>query len=160
MVPRLARAQWTALGKDGRRAAFGAIVEAGPPPGLLAYAGELPVGWVAVGPRSSVDHFNTAKVSRPLEAEAGVYAITCFFVRPGYRKRGLTSALAAAAIDFARAQGASAIEACAIDSERPLVWGEGFVGIASVLERLGFTEIARRSPRRPLMRLDVAREAT
>lgn len=33
------------------------------------------------------------------------------------------------------------------------MWGEGFVGITSVFATLGFREIARRSSRRPLMRL-------
>ena len=31
--------------------------------------------------------------------------------------------------------------------------GDGFVGIASVFRALGFAEIARRSPWRPLVRL-------
>jgi hypothetical protein len=63
--------------------------------------------------------------------------------------------LAEAAIAFARQNGASAIEACPIDADRPLIWGDGFVGVSSVFTALGFREIARRSPRRPLMRLDL-----
>src|SRR6185295_6399756 len=113
------------------------------------------IGWVAVAPRTDVIRFEKAKAS---ELELGKnpkkhYAITCFYVRTGHRKRGLMSDLAQAAIDYARKKKATAIDVCPIESDRPLMWGEGFVGIVSVFQELGFKEVARRSPRRPLMRL-------
>ncbi|MBV8564958.1 MAG: GNAT family N-acetyltransferase [Methylobacteriaceae bacterium] len=162
MWPRMARSEWKALGLDGRREAFHAIVEAGPPPGLLAYEGGTAIGWVAVGPRATVVRFQGAKVSRPVEAPAapgpdGTHAVTCFYIRSGHRKRGLMRPLAIAAVEFARANGAMAVDVCAIEADRPLVWGDGFVGIASVFRSLGFVEIVRRSPRRPLMRLTLGR---
>jgi hypothetical protein len=52
-----------------------------------------------------------------------------------------------------KALGARAVEACTIDPDRPLIWGDGFVGLTPVFDSLGFEEVARRSPRRPLMRL-------
>jgi len=61
--------------------------------------------------------------------------------------------LAEAAIDYARKKKAAALDVCPIDTDKPLMWGEGFVGIVSVFAKLGFKEVARRSPRRPLMRL-------
>ena len=72
------------------------------------------------------------------------------------------TALAQAAIDQARRRRAVAIEACAIDTKRQLMWGEGFVGLASVFRKLNFREIARRTPTRPLMRLQLgeAKRAT
>ena len=63
--------------------------------------------------------------------------------------------LAADAVAHAKAQGALAVEACTIDPDRPLIWGDGFVGLTPVFKSLGFEEVARRSPRRPLMRLKV-----
>jgi GNAT superfamily N-acetyltransferase len=151
--------RWNALGKDGRKRRFSGIVRKGPPPGLLAYEGDVAIGWVAVGPRPSVSRFNLGKTSRPVEENAApdpdnTYAITCFFSRPGHRKKGLMQTLARAAADHARKHGAEAVEACAIEPDKPLQWGEGFVGLASVFRRLGFEEVARRSPKRPLMRLD------
>jgi len=159
MWPRLSSSEWKALGKDGRKRHFGAIVKKGPPPGLLAYEGEVPVGWVAVGPRPTVSRFNTGKLSQPLDDDGGpnpdkTYAITCFYTRAGHRKKGLMDVLARAAVDYAKSRGAEAVEACAIQPDRPMQWGEGFVGLASVYRRVGFSEVARRSPKRPLMRLD------
>lgn len=158
MWPRIKGADYKAMDKAERKDAFQAMVETGPPPGLLAYSGGKAVGWCAVGPRLASLRFHNARASRPAEDEnepdpARVYAITCFFIRTGYRRQGLMKRLASAAVDFAIANDALAVDACAIDSEKPLMWGEGFVGVASVFTDLGFSEIARRSPRRPLMRI-------
>ena len=162
MWPRVAGVEFKAMDRAVRKDAFHAIVAAGPPPGLLAYDGDRAVGWCAVGPRVSLARFQSAKTSRPIEELGGpamspIYAISCFFVRTGYRKRGLTRLLATAAIELARTKGAAAIDVCAIEPHKKLTWGEGFVGVASVFSSLGFQEIARRSPRRPLMRLALER---
>jgi GNAT superfamily N-acetyltransferase len=158
MWTRMSGTEWKAMAREGRREAFRTIVEKGPPPGLIAYRDGMPAGWVAVGPRPSVARFNSAKNSRPLEGgeepdPPEIHAISCFYVRPGQRGKGTMSKLASAAVEFARAQGAHAVEVCAIEPEKRLSWGEGFVGLASVFRALGFSEVARRSPKRPLMRL-------
>ena len=160
--PRVAGVEFKAMAREDRKAAFQAIVAAGPPPGVLAYDGDRAVGWCAVGPRDSLARFQSAKTSRPVDeldetAMSSIYAISCFFIRAGYRKRGLTRRLATEAIAYARAKGAAAIDVCAIEPPKTLSWGEGFVGIASVFAALGFQEIARRSPHRPLMRLTLER---
>jgi GNAT superfamily N-acetyltransferase len=153
------RPAWDALGADGRRAAFQERVGEGPPPGLMAYRDGLAVGWVALAPREELPRFQKQKVSA-LPPEAGeapgaVLALHCFFIRPGHRKTGLMRALTLAAIETARASGAAAVDACPIEPDRPMQWGEGFVGLVPLFQSLGFTEIARRSPRRPLMRLSL-----
>ncbi len=164
MWPRVAGVEFKAMAREDRKDAFHAIVAAGPPPGLLAYDGDRAVAWCAVGPRVSLARFQSAKTSRLVEepgpggpAISPIYAISCFFVRTGYRKRGLTRLLATEAIEYARAKGAAAIDVCTIEPQKKLTWGEGFVGIASVFASLGFQEIARRSPYRPLMRLTLDR---
>lgn len=155
------RAGWNALGAEGRREAFAARVASGPPPGLLAYRGDVAVGWVALAPRGHLPRFQRQKVSA-LPAEAGlmgpVLALHCFYVRSGHRRTGLMRALTLAAIAHARALGALAVDACPVEPDRPLPWGEGFVGLAPLFRDLGFIEVARRAPRRPLMRLTLASE--
>jgi GNAT superfamily N-acetyltransferase len=159
--PRVRAKDFSAMGREQRRDAFHQIVERGPPPGLLAYASGKPVGWVAIGPRGSVLRFDISKVSRPVDesaepaALARTWAITCFYVRSGHRGEGMMGALVRAAVDHARRHGAVAVEVCAIEPDKPLAWGEGFVGVASVFRPLGFVEVARRSPKRPLLRLEL-----
>lgn len=165
MWTRLSGKDWKAMARDERRDAFRRIVKKGPPPGLLAYEEGVPVGWVAIGPRSSVARFNVGKTSRPVEGAdapepSRIHAISCFYIRSGHRKRGLMSKLAEAAVAFAENSGAEAVEVCAIEPEKPLQWGEAFVGVASVFAPLGFREVARRSPKRPLLRLALKSHAS
>ncbi|MGE3831344.1 MAG: GNAT family N-acetyltransferase [Parvibaculaceae bacterium] len=157
MWPRIRAKDFRAMDKAARKKAFRATVEQGPPPGLLAYADGKAIAWVAVSPRSSVIRFDTARNSRlPEGAESGnVWGLTCFYVRTGHRKRGLMAEMARAAVDYARKKKAAAIDVCPIDSDKPAIWGEAFVGVVSVFRDLGFAEIARVSPRRPLMRLEL-----
>ncbi|GAB4517501.1 MAG: GNAT family N-acetyltransferase [Roseibium sp.] len=157
MWPFLRGRDWQALSRDQRRDALKERVDGGPAPGLLAFREGRAVGWVAFGPRERYLRFQFGKTSRPLETDTperlrATYAVPCFFIRSGFRKQGLMGSLLEAAIAEMRAQGASHADACPIDPEKPLQWGEGFVGIAEVFRRSGFEEIARRSPKRPLMR--------
>ncbi|MGE0212200.1 MAG: GNAT family N-acetyltransferase [Parvibaculaceae bacterium] len=157
MWTRVSGKDWKAMTRGERRDAFHRIVKKGPPPGLIAYRGKVPVGWVAIGPRPSVSRFNGAKTSRPPEktdepAPETVHAISCFYIRSGHRGQGLMRLLGEAAVAFAARAGAGAVDVCAIEPEKRLQWGEGFVGLATVFRALGFREIARRSPKRPLMR--------
>lgn len=161
MWPRLRSVDFRAMSREERKSAFRTCVKEGPAPGLLLYENGQAIGWVAVSPRAEVIRFGKAKTSE-LELDrdpAKHYAITCFYVRSGHRKRGLMSDLAKAAIDFARKKKAVALDVCPIETDKPLMWGEGFVGIASVFRELGFEEVARRSARRPLMRLSFDRRA-
>jgi predicted GNAT family acetyltransferase len=161
MWPRVRSVEFRDMAKAARRDTFRRIVQKGPPPGLLAYQDGLAVGWVAIGPRRDVLRFNISKNSAPLDAEAVdlelAWAITCFYVRNGHRGDGMMSALARAAIAYARRHKARTIEVCAIEPAGKLSWGEAFVGVASVFHPLGFAEIARRSPRRPLLQLVLGR---
>ncbi len=155
MWPRLTATDFQAMGREKRKGAFKSCVQKGPVPGLLLYEKDLAIGWVAVAPRAEVIRFEKARASalEPGEKPAKLYAITCFYVRTGHRKRGLMTDLAKAAIDYAKKKKAVALDVCPIDTDKPLMWGEGFVGIVSVFRDLGFKEVVRRSPRRPLMRL-------
>jgi GNAT superfamily N-acetyltransferase len=157
MWPRLRAKDFGAMDKAARKKAFRATVKEGPPPGLLAYEGGKAIGWVAISPRSRVIRFDTGRNSRLPEGEEGgnVWGLTCFYVRTGHRRRGLMTDMARAAIDYARKKKAAAVDVCPIEMDRPAMWGEAFVGIVSVFQNLGFTEIARVSPRRPLMRLEL-----
>jgi GNAT superfamily N-acetyltransferase len=134
-----------------------ARIAAGPPPGLLAFDETRAVGWMQIGPRADVPEWNNARrASAPPDpaeaADPAVWAISCFFVRRTARGRGLTHALVAAGIDFARRNGARSLDACPIRLSQD---GRGtgmFVGSARVFDRAGFATVIERRPGRPLMR--------
>ena len=100
MWTRMPRPQWKAMPRDDRKAAFRAIVESGPAPGLLAFDGDKAVAWCAIAPRADTAKYDGAKVSQlpdELRDEPAPFSITCFYIRAGYRNRGLMGLLAEAA---------------------------------------------------------------
>jgi GNAT superfamily N-acetyltransferase len=131
--------------------------------GLIAYLDDEPVGWVAVEPRLAYPALLTRRTvwsGRPGEdkADEGVWSVTCFTVRKGYRGRGITYALAAATIDYAREQGARSLEAypMQVPPGKEVTWGEMHVGSYQVFAEAGFTEVTRPSLRRVVMRVEFA----
>lgn len=153
---RLTRTAWRQMPKAERKARLRKVVTSGPPVGLLAFRGDEPVGWVQVAPRRATPTFNTSPVAAPSDPRDDldrVWAITCFYIAASGRRTGLADALAAAAVEHAFAHGAAAIEACPKEPEGR-AGGDLFMGIPSVFRRLAFREVARRTPARPLMRLE------
>jgi len=82
--------------------------------------------------------------------ELPVWSISCFYIRIGYRKRGVTTALIEAAVELARAARAPAIEAYPLDAD--LTPSSSSTGYASNFLRAGFQEVARYEPPRPILR--------
>lgn len=76
--------------------------------GLIAYWDGEPAGWCAVEPRTAYPRLLRMRVPWTGRTEdrsdEGIWAVTCFVVRRGYRRRGIGSALARAAAEFARAR--------------------------------------------------------
>ena len=130
--------------------------------GLVAYLGPEPVGWVAVEPRTAYPRLPKVRTvwsgRQEDKTDDGVWAVTCFVTRKGYRKRGITYALAAATVGFARDQGARALEAYPMITSpgKEITWGELHVGSRQVFADAGFTEVSHPSPRRVVVRMDFA----
>jgi GNAT superfamily N-acetyltransferase len=83
--------------------------------------------------------------------------VTCLFVRAGFRKRGVSRALAAAAVAFARERGARAIEGYPIVAKN-VIAEELHVGTPSVFADAGLVEVSRPTLRRLVMRRDFSSE--
>ncbi|GAA2091475.1 GNAT family N-acetyltransferase [Pseudolysinimonas kribbensis] len=129
--------------------------------GLVAYLGDEAVGWCAVEPRTAYVRIAASRMPwagrDEDKADEGVWAVTCFVTRTGYRRRGVMSALAAATVDYARARGARAIEGYPLEDEpgRTYSWGELYVGSRGVFAAAGFTEASHSTPRRVVMRREL-----
>jgi GNAT superfamily N-acetyltransferase len=135
--------------------------EAASTSGLVAYLDGAPAGWCAIEPRTAYPRLIAQRVpwlDRDEDpADDGVWAVTCFVTRVGFRRRGVMSALAAATVGFARSRGARAVEGYPIDVEpgQTFTWGELYVGSRSVFEDAGFAEVSHPTPRRVVMRLEL-----
>lgn len=150
---RLKRSDWDrAHGGRAKAMLMRLVMRGKPPPGLLAYFGGECVGWRALAPRADYPVLSRSRNLAPVD-EQPVWSITCFLVKRGWRRKGVTAALIAAAVEMARAAGAPMLEAYPRDSHGTKSFGTVFTGLATTFERLGFREVARRAPQRPILRL-------
>jgi GNAT superfamily N-acetyltransferase len=145
-----------------------------PEPGLLAYVGDQPAGWVAVAPREAYPRLGrhralvaVLEAAGPTAASAdgagdvaedvaddAVWSVSCFVVRVGFRRRGVSAALLEAAVAFAARHGATAVEGYPVEvvpgERRPA--SELYHGTRTTFVDAGFTEVGRSAPHRPVMR--------
>jgi len=142
--PGLTRAQ-------ANRKSFKAVVDAGPPPGLIGYRGRVPVGWVAIGPRKDYLKLEHSPVIKPVD-DKPVWSIVCFVVPSEYRKQGVAEAMLAGALAYAKKRGATLVEAYPMDRPGPSKDDTMWFGAKSMYDRAGFKEVARRKPQRPIVR--------
>jgi len=122
------------------KGAFEAVVAGGEPTGLLAYDDGVPVGWCAVAPRSAYPRLLRSTTIAPLDPdEAGVWSVSCFFIKRSHRAHGLGHTMRAAATDWAAGQGASVIEGYPVETDGARrSSGDFFTGTVSQFARAGF----------------------
>jgi hypothetical protein len=135
---------------QGNRHVLHGRVAAGLEPGVLAYAGETPAGWAGIAPRGEFDRLRRSKPLAPVD-ERPAWALNCFVVTKQFRRQGLMRPLIRGAVAHAVAHGATTIEAYPVDSGKPSSW-DLFLGSPAAFREAGFTEVARRLPRRPILR--------
>jgi ribosomal protein S18 acetylase RimI-like enzyme len=135
------------------RSQLRAVVDAGRPPGLIGYLEGTPVGWVSLGPRQDYGRLAKSPVMKPVDDEP-VWSIVCFVVPSAYRGQGVARALLDGAVAYARERGAKLVEAYPVDlsvrADAQSVW----FGTKAMYDAAGFEEVARRTPERPIVRLD------
>lgn len=151
---RMPKAAYDAASEHERRANLQTSTEAGATaPGLLAYDGDVAVGWCSVAPRTDLPRLASSRVLKPVD-DVAVWCVTCLLVSKTHRRRGISVALLTAAVTFARENGAPALEGYPVAPETEkyapvFAW----VGLERAFLQAGFREIARRSPTRPIMRV-------
>jgi GNAT superfamily N-acetyltransferase len=122
------------------------------PPGLVGYRGRTPVGWISLGPREDYAKLKRSPVMKAVDDEA-VWSIICFVVPAEYRGQGVARALLDAAIAWARKRGVRLLEAYPVDRGDRASDDAMWFGAKSMFDDAGFHEVARRKPRRPIVRL-------
>jgi GNAT superfamily N-acetyltransferase len=136
------------------RDAMATIVRDGDVPGLLAYASGEPVGWISVAPREQHPQLLRSPTLKPADPdEPGVYSITCFAVYPTARRQGVRDALLAAAIEYARARGATALEAYPSTADYAHT---DYMGPTELFLSHGFVLVRNAREHRVIMRLPIS----
>ena len=138
------------------RAGLKALVDGGQAPGLVAYRGIVPVGWVSLAPRAEFLRLEGSPVMKPVD-DVPVWSIICFVVPAEHRGQGVARALLQGAIAYARDHGATVVEAYPVDKAHPSKDDAMWFGAKSMYDHAGFKEVARRKPTRPVVRLELSR---
>ena len=142
--PRLTGTEQRDRGLDGagakRRATLGALAKRRRAPGLLAYRGREAIGWISVGPRLDYHRIANSRATPPVDAER-VWVIPCITIRKEARGQGVATALIRAAVDYATARGAPAVEAYprADDTRVHDEWA--FYGTQALFKKAGFKKV-------------------
>jgi GNAT superfamily N-acetyltransferase len=154
MFFRQTQKEFEALRGDGNRAAMKALIDGGQVPGLIAYAGDKPVGWVSVAPRSEFPRLQRSRLFKPID-DRPVWSVVCFFVAPGYRRKGVTVALLKAAVDYVRERGGQVVEGYPVEPESGYPDAYAYVGLTAAFRKAGFAEVAQPSAKRRIMRCEL-----
>ncbi len=125
-------------------------------PGLIGYRGEVPAGWVRVGPRTAQPRLARSRSLRPHATQPwddpDIWAVTCFVIRREFRGEGLMAELLAAAVEHACHGGARVVEGYPTDTaglRRSA--NDLFRGVTQAFLDVGFAEIAHPTPTRAIM---------
>ncbi|UCC44986.1 MAG: GNAT family N-acetyltransferase [Candidatus Zixiibacteriota bacterium] len=148
---------WDAVKGEPNRRAFKKLVESGKARGILAFDGNHTVGWCSFGRRVEFPRTETVKAYRRADISR-LWAINCFYLARGYRGIGLSRQLAEAAVRAIKRRKGKLVEAYPVTltkDGKKLPAAFSYTGPEAVFRRLGFEEVQRLSPSRPLYRLEL-----
>ena len=154
MFWRLRNADWSSTRASDRKAAFAGRCASSPPPGVFGYLDGRPVGWCAVAPRAEYPRMQSSPTFGPVD-DTPAWAVSCLFIHRTARRKGVGSALVEAATAMAESYGAAAVDAIPVAPGGKRSSADLYTGTPSMFESLGFVEVARRKPERPIVRRTV-----
>ncbi len=160
MTPRLTSAVYERNKGDANRRALLQLVINGPPPGVLGFLGDQPIGWCSIEPREKFVRLANSRILAPVD-DRPVWSIVCLFIAKDFRGQGYSRKLIEGAVDFARQSGAKLIEAYPVEPRQERMPDAfAWTGLASSFRAAKFQEVARRSETRPIMRRAVRMRRT
>jgi len=146
-------AAWERSKGAPNRRALQRLVAAGRVTGLLAFAGREPIGWCSLGPRRDFPKLaNSPSLAAP--APVGAWVVSCFFVRNGWRGRGVGSALLDAAVALARRRRAPALDGfpARTSPTKTLAHAFAWTGVPAMYRACGFRDATPPGQWRPVYR--------
>ena len=118
-----------------------------PPPGMLAYLGQQMVGWCGFGPRQTMQRLERSRTIPRIDDRL-VWSIVCFFIRPGFRRRGIARRLLQEVVKYAQQSDIAGLEAYPVDHQGQRInANSAYVGTVSMFEAEGFQKVTESDAR-------------
>ena len=118
------------------------MIEKGKVRGLIAYDGSEPIGWCTFGKRSDFPRLNRARTLKCEDADK-TSCVPCFYIKPNYRKKGVSTELLKAAVQTLAGEGETVLEGYPVKPIKPgnkdIPGPFAFTGTISLFEKLGFS---------------------
>lgn len=133
---------------QAKKAALESRVREGVPIGIVGYLNGDPVAWCSIAPRDT--YRKLSGMTDAADEPGKVWSLVCMFVPRQLRGQGAAKRLIAAAVEHARAKGATVVEAYPVDPESP---SYRFTGFVPSFIAAGFREVGTAGTRRHVMRL-------
>ena len=153
---RLSRSEFNSGKTGANKRRLKRLVQSGKTPGILAYAGTVPIGWCSAAPREEFGFLARSRVLAPLD-DRPVWSVSCMFIAKEYRRRGLSALLLRAAADFVRKRGGKILEGYPVipyDDAMPAAFA--WTGTVASFTSAGFEKAGGRSKARPIVRLKLS----
>lgn len=151
--------RWDDVKGDQARLRMRGLVESGRSHGILAFDGDEPVGWCSFDRRTDYQKLDRAP-SFACDDAAEVWSIPCFFVKRGYRGKGVAKALLTGALQAIEKLGGAIVEGYPV---KPAEDGKkapdafAWTGTRSLFLQAGFEIAGNRDGGKQRVRLQLGR---
>ena len=110
---------------------------------VIAEADGEPVGWCSFGPRTDFPKLERSRVFHRADPSPKTWAIVCFFVKAGWRGKGLATSLLKAATKEAIRRGAEEIEGLPAlhPADGKLAAAFAWTGVAEMFDAAGYCPV-------------------
>lgn len=156
-VPRGGKLWEDSKGAKNKRT-FKRLLSAGKVLGCLAFVDDEPVGWCCVGPRSDFPRLERTKALKT-DWDKRTWSVTCFYIKAGFRGKGVASALLPKAVALAKRKGARVVEGYPVrpKTDKSIPAAFAWTGIPGLFERCGFGNVATPNGSRDIYQLNITR---
>jgi GNAT superfamily N-acetyltransferase len=148
--------KWDNVKGEENRRRFRKLVTTGKAHGLIAYQDGEPVGWCSFGRRRDYLRIDRSPSFRCEDADE-VWSIPCFFMKRGYRRKGIGEALLKEAAQLLQKREAKVIEGYPVKpakNGKPIPDSFAWTGTISQFTRAGFKPVDKCDGGKQRMRIE------
>lgn len=130
---------------------FKKLITSGLAHGALAFSDEEVIGWCSFDKRIDYLKLDRAPSFKCDDAE-NVWSIPCFFIKKGFRKKGVALALLKHSVKSLKQHGAKIVEGYPVKLEKELPAAFVWTGTLSLFERVGFKVVSNKKGKQRVRR--------